>query len=245
MRFDILTLFPEIFDSPFRASLFKRAIDSGLIEIGIHNIRNYAAGKHRVTDDVPFGGGGGMILKVEPVDRAIQAVVPDRHSSLVILLSPQGEPFTQAAAEELSLSSHIVLICGHYEGIDERVGQHLADRELSIGDYVLSGGEFAALVVVDAVSRLVEGFAGNHETILNDSHSTGLLEGPHYTRPRRYRDWKVPEVLLSGHEKNIRLWRRRESLKRTLERRPDLLARAELTEEDQIMLGALRNESEG
>ncbi len=241
MRFDILTLFPEMFESVFDASLHKKAVEGGLIEIAVHNIREYAPGKHRVTDDAPFGGGGGMILKVEPIDRALGAILPERKNAEVILLTPQGEPFRQRTAEELSRCDRLVLICGHYEGVDERVGLHLADRELSIGDYILSGGEFAAMVVVDAVSRLVEGFTGKRESVLHDSHTTGLLEGPHYTRPRLYGSWGVPEVLLSGHEKNIREWRRRQSLKRTLERRPDLLEEADLTEEDKAALKAIKD----
>lgn len=243
MRFDILTLFPEMFQSPFDASLLKKALDGGLIEIRIHNIRDYAEGKHRVTDDAPFGGGGGMVLKVDPVDRALEGILPDRQGALVVLLSPQGELLTQEKVEELSRHERIVLICGHYEGVDERVSRFIADRELSIGDYVLSGGECAAMVVVDAVSRLVEGFTGNRESVLCDSHTTGLLEGPHYTRPRTYKQWGVPEVLLSGHKKNIDDWRRGEALRRTFERRPDLLEKASLTEEDRKILEALRNGS--
>lgn len=243
MRFDILTLFPEMFESPFNAGLLKKAVDKRLIDIGLHDIRDYAPGKHRVADDVPFGGGGGMILKIEPIDRALKDIVPDRRNTLVALLSPQGEPFAQRTAEELLDFDRIVLICGHYEGVDERVRRHLVDREFSIGDYVLSGGEFAAMVVVDAVSRLVKGFTGNPESVLNDSHTTGLLEGPHYTRPREYGNWEVPEVLLSGHDKNIQQWRRRESLKRTLERRPDLLEGTDLTDEDRAFLRKLGHES--
>ncbi|MDD5475199.1 MAG: tRNA (guanosine(37)-N1)-methyltransferase TrmD [Syntrophales bacterium] len=242
MRFDILTLFPEMFLSPFDASLLKKAIEGGLIEIGIHNIRDYAPGKHRVVDDAPFGGGGGMILKVEPVERALQAILPDREDALVLLLSPQGEQFRQDTAEELSRHDHLVLICGHYEGVDERIPHYLADREISIGDYVLSGGELAAMVVVDVISRLVEGFTGNRDSVLFDSHTTGLLEGPHYTRPRKYGEWKVPEVLLSGHKKNIENWRRREALRRTLDRRPDLLESATLSDDDKKILAALKNE---
>ncbi|MCK9231049.1 MAG: tRNA (guanosine(37)-N1)-methyltransferase TrmD [Syntrophales bacterium] len=242
MRFDVLTLFPDMFRSPFDASLIRKAVDSGLIEIEVHDIRDYARGKHRVTDDAPFGGGGGMVLKVDPLDRALQNILPDRRGALVILLSPQGEVLTQEKVEELSRHERIVLICGHYEGVDERVSRFIADRELSIGDYVLSGGECAAMVVVDAVSRLVEGFTGNRESVLRDSHTTGLLEGPHYTRPRTYREWSVPDVLLSGHKKNIDDWRRREALRRTLERRPDLLEKASLTDEDRTILEAFRNE---
>ena len=226
--FDIFTLFPEMFLSPLQSSLLKKAIDKGIIEIGLHNIRDYAEGKHRVADDTPYGGGGGMVMKVEPIAKALKAIVPDRSTTLVVLLSPQGEVFTQTKAEELAGYSHIALICGHYEGIDERIRRYLVDRELSIGDYVLTGGELPAMVLVDAVARLIPGFTGNVESVRNDSHTTGLLEGPHYTKPSVYNGWEVPAVLLSGHEKRIRDWRRRESLRRTLERRPELLARIDL-----------------
>ncbi len=241
--FDILTLFPEMFHSPLNSSLLKKAINKGIIEIRLHDIRNYAEGRHRVTDDTPYGGGGGMVMKVEPVTRALEAALPKKTDGLVVLLSPQGEVFTQKTAEELAGQRRIVLICGHYEGIDERIRLHLADREISVGDYVLTGGELPAMVLVDAVARLVPGFTGNSESVNNDSHSTGLLEGPHYTRPRAYRGWEVPDVLLSGHEKNIRQWRRRESLRRTLERRPDLLESADLSGEDKEMLETMIDES--
>jgi tRNA (guanine37-N1)-methyltransferase len=180
-----------------------------------------------------------MVMKVEPVANALKAIVPAGGETLVVLLSPQGETFKQKTVEEFSLCSRIVLICGHYEGVDERIREHLIDREISIGDYVLSGGELPAMIVVDAVSRLVPGFVGNSESVLYDSFSTGLLEGPHYTRPREYENWKVPEVLLSGHQKKIDEWRRRESLKRTLQRRPEMLKQTDLTKEDKRMLEEL------
>jgi len=237
--FDILSVFPEMFRSTLDSSLIKKSIDKGLIKVNLHDIRDYTWDKHRTTDDAPYGGGGGMVMKVEPVANALKAIVPTRGETLVVLLSPQGETFKQKTVEELSLCSRIVLICGHYEGIDERIREHLIDREISIGDYVLSGGELPAMIVVDAVSRLVPGFVGNSESVLYDSFSTGLLEGPHYTRPREYENWKVPEVLLSGHQKKIDEWRRRESLKRTLQRRPDMLRQTNLTEEDKRMLEEL------
>ena len=240
--FDILTLFPEAFHSPFNSSLLKKALDKGIIEIRLHNIRDYAEGRHRVTDDTPYGGGGGMVMKVEPVSRTLEAVLPERSAAHVVLLSPQGKVFTQTAAEELAAYNRIVLICGHYEGIDERIRLHLVDREISIGDYVLTGGELPAMVLVDAVSRLIAGFTGNAESVRNDSHTTGLLEGPHYTKPRIYKGWEVPDVLTSGHEQRRRKWRRRESLRRTFERRPDLLESADLTEEDAVTLEAIKNE---
>ncbi|MDD5724351.1 MAG: tRNA (guanosine(37)-N1)-methyltransferase TrmD [Syntrophales bacterium] len=245
IAFDILSVFPEIFQSTLGSSLIKKSIDKGLVQVNLHNIRDYTRDKHRTTDDTPYGGGGGMVMKVEPVSRALKAIDPSGEKTCIILLSPQGEPFKQKIAEELSHYSRVVLICGHYEGIDERVGEHLVDREISIGDYVLSGGELPAMIVVEAVSRLVPGFVGNRESVLHDSFSTGLLEGPHYTKPREYEGWQVPDVLLSGHQKKIDEWRHRESLRRTLNRRPDMLKRAELTDEDKRVLEELRAEGHG
>ncbi len=242
--FDILSVFPEMFQSTLGSSLIKKSIDKGLIEVNLYNIRDYTRDRHRTTDDTPYGGGGGMVMKIEPVADALKTIVPAGDKACVILLSPQGEPFKQKTAEELSQYLRIVLICGHYEGVDERIREHLVDREISIGDYVLSGGELPAMVVVDAVSRLVPGFVGNSESVLYDSFSTGLLEGPHYTRPREYESWGVPEVLVSGHQKKIDEWRRRESLKRTLQRRPDMLKQADLTQEDKRMLEELAGDPE-
>lgn len=240
IRFDILSIFPEMFQTPFGCSLIKKALDKQLIAINIHDIRTFATDKHRMTDDYPFGGGGGMVMKVEPIARALDAVVRKPDKALVILLTPQGEPFKQTIAEELSLHEQIILICGHYEGVDERIREHLVDREISIGDYVLTGGELPAMIIVDAVSRLVPDVLGNRDSALFDSHSTGLLEGPHYTRPQEYRNWKVPDVILSGDHKKIDEWRRRKSLERTLERRPDLLEKAELSEEDVKILEEIK-----
>jgi len=239
IRFDILTLFPEMFHSILECSLLKKALDKDIITINLHNIRDCATGKHRVTDDTPFGGGGGMVMKVEPIAESLEALAPREDDSVVILLSPQGEPFRQEIAEELSRRSQIVLICGRYEGVDERVREHLIDRELSIGDYVMNGGEIPAMVVIDAVSRLVPGYVGNDQSVVSDSFASGLLEGPQYTRPREYRGWTVPDVLLSGHQKHIDEWRRYESLKRTVECRPDLIDKAELTEEDKKIIDEL------
>jgi len=240
IRFDILSTFPDMFVSPFDASLLKKARERGLIDIRLHDIRDYATDRHRMTDDAPFGGGGGMVMKVEPIDRAISAILPERDRALVVLLTPQGETFRQGLAEELSRHSRIVLLCGRYEGVDERVRQHLVDREISIGDYILTGGELPAMVLVDAVSRLVPGVLGNETSAAADSFSTGLLEYPHYTRPAEYRGWQVPEVLLSGNHREIDSWRRRESLKRTLRRRPDLLEKTELSQSDRETLEELR-----
>lgn len=243
MRFDILSIFPEMFESFFGCSLLKKARDRGLIRIEAHNIRDGAADKHRMTDDYPYGGGAGMVMKVEPIARVLDAIGATDGECTRILLTPQGETFSQAIAGELSRSSRIVLICGHYEGVDERVRENLVDREISIGDYVLTGGEAAAMVVVDAVARLVPGVLGNDESARHESFAAGLLESPQYTRPEEFRGWKVPDVLLSGHHREIDDWRRRESLKRTLERRPDLLSAAVLTEKDRKLLEELKKKS--
>lgn len=223
IRFDILSVFPGMFASPLAESLIGKARDKGLVDIRLYDIRDYATDRHRMTDDAPYGGGGGMVMKVEPIDRALAAILPDRSEGLVILMTPQGEPFSQRRAEELASRPRLVLLCGHYEGVDERVRERLVDRELSIGDYVLTGGELAAMVVVDAVSRLIPGVLGNDASAAEDSFATGILEHPHYTRPATYRGWPVPEVLLSGNHAEIEAWRRAEALKRTLARRPDLL----------------------
>jgi tRNA (guanine37-N1)-methyltransferase len=245
VRFDILSVFPAMFTSVFSDSLLKKAREKGLIEIEVHDIRHYAHDKHRMTDDAPYGGGSGMVMKVEPIDLALKAVVPDRKQALVVLLTPQGETFCHRIARELASIPRIVLICGHYEGLDERVRAQLADRELSIGDYVLTGGELPAMIVVDAVARLVPGVLGNAESALTDSFATGLLEYPQYTRPADYKGWQVPEMLLCGNHRLIEQWRRRESLRRTLARRPDLLAQADLSAEDRAVLAALKDSNNG
>jgi tRNA (guanine37-N1)-methyltransferase len=243
MWFDILSIFPEMFESFFGYSLLRKARDRGFLRIETHNIRDGATDRHRMTDDYPYGGGAGMVMKVEPIARTLEAIGAVPGECLRILLTPQGETFSQAMAEELARSSRVILICGHYEGVDERVRKNLVDREISIGDYVLTGGEAAAMVVVDAVARLVPGILGNDESVLHESFATGLLESPQYTRPEEFRGWKVPEVLLSGHHREIEDWRRRESLKRTLMRRPDLLETAILTERDRKLLAELKKES--
>jgi tRNA (guanine37-N1)-methyltransferase len=232
IRFDILTVFPEMFASPCGCSLLKRALDKGVIAIELHDIRSHAPGKHRVTDDAPYGGGGGMVMKVEPIDLALRSIPMATDEVPVILLTPQGERFCQKTAEELAGYPQIVLVCGHYEGVDERVRSKLVNREISIGDYVMTGGELSAMVVVDAVSRLVPGVLGNCDSAGADSFSMGLLEYPHYTRPAEYRGWRVPEVLLSGNHREIETWRRRESLLRTKKRRPDLLEGKVFTEQE-------------
>ncbi|MEN6321533.1 MAG: tRNA (guanosine(37)-N1)-methyltransferase TrmD [Syntrophaceae bacterium] len=241
IRFDILSVFPEMFESPFNCSILKRARDKGLVEIHLHNIRDYATDKHKMTDDAPYGGGGGMVMKVEPIDRALASIIPSRdNTTSVVLLTPQGETFDQKLAGELTVYSQIVLICGHYEGVDERVRTYLVDREISIGDFVLTGGELSAMVIVDAVTRLVPGVLGNNESASSDSFSTGLLEYPHYTRPANYREWHVPDELLSGNHREIQTWRRKESLKRTYLRRPDLIEKIELSDEDKKILEEIK-----
>ncbi|NJP04751.1 MAG: tRNA (guanosine(37)-N1)-methyltransferase TrmD [Chloroflexaceae bacterium] len=237
MHFAILTLFPSMFDGPLTESILKRAQQAGFIEIDIHNIRDYATDRHRTTDDAPYGGGAGMVMKAEPLAAALRAVrgspltdhPPEEQTStlqpLVLLMSPDGEPLTQSMATELAQYPRIVLVCGHYEGIDERVRTTLIDREVSIGDYILTGGELAAMVLVDAVSRLVPGVL-DPESLAEESFSDGLLEYPHYTRPAIWEGQAVPPVLLSGHHGQVALWRRQQRLQRTLMQRPDVLTRS-------------------
>ena len=241
MRFDVLTLFPAIVNGPLHESILKRAMDTGRLVVAVHNIRDYTLDKHHVTDDVPYGGGGGMVMKPEPVFAAVQAALADTPSMRppIILMTPQGRRFTQAVARELAQHERILLICGRYEGVDERVREFLATDEISIGDYVLTGGELPALVVMDAVTRLLPGVLGDPGATLEDSHSDGLLEYPHYTRPPDFQGHAVPEVLLSGHHAQVERWRREASLRRTFERRPDLLAQANLSEADREFLARL------
>lgn len=239
MQIDVLTLFPEMFPGIFDLGIMKRAIDQKLVGIGLHNIRDYTHDKHHTADDYPYGGGAGMVLKPEPIFEAVESI-EKKDETPIILLSPQGRLFTQKVAQELAGYSHLILICGHYEGIDERVREHLATDEISIGDYVLSGGELAAMVVIDSVFRLVPGVLGSEASPLDDSHVGGLLEYPHYTRPPQYRGWPVPEVLLSGNHAQINSWRREQAIRRTLEQRPELLARAELSSEEERLVERLR-----
>ncbi len=245
MDIHVLTLFPAMLEGPFRESIVGRAVDSGVVRIRIHNIRDYAHSKHRTVDDYPFGGGGGMVLKPEPLFEAVEAVKAmiaeeggsERAAAAhAVLLSPQGETLTQELVGELASHSDLVLICGHYEGVDERVREHLVDREISIGDYVLSGGEIPAMAVVDAVVRLLPGAVGSGQSIEDDSHASGLLQFPQYTRPADFRGWQAPAVLLSGNHEEVRRWRRRQSLRRTRQQRPDLLAKADLSAEDIALL---------
>lgn len=242
MRIDVLTLFPEMFPGYVNASILQRAQDAGILQLHLHNIREYAAGKHRVTDEPPYGGGGGMVLKPEPVFATVEAVLAQdaaNNPPPIILLTPQGRVFTQKVAQELAQQPRLLLLCGRYEGVDERVRQHLVTDEISLGDYVLTGGELAAMVVIDAVARLLPGALGAADAPEQDSHATGLLEGPHYTRPESFRGWQAPAVLRSGHAANIARWRRQEALRRTWQRRPDLLLTASLSEEDKQFLATL------
>lgn len=240
IRFDILTLFPEMFDGFLRTSILKRAREKKLIETRLVNFRDYATDKHRMVDDAPYGGGDGMVLKPEPIFRAVKSLLAESDSSPeVILLTPQGETYTQQMAKELANASHLILICGHYAGFDERIREHLATREISIGDYILTGGELPAMVLIDSISRHIPGVLGNQLSSEQDSFANGLLEYPQYTRPAEYCGYRVPKVLLSGNHQRIAEWRRRESLRRTWQRRPDLLKSASLTDEDRRFLRQL------
>ncbi|MBN1122176.1 MAG: tRNA (guanosine(37)-N1)-methyltransferase TrmD [Anaerolineae bacterium] len=242
LQFDIYTLFPEMFAGPLTESMLKRAQENQIVSINLIDIRDYATDKHHTADGTPYGGGGGMILKPDPVATAIEATLPTSEAIPVILLSPQGRVFDQKIAQELSQYPRLALICGHYEGIDERVRELVITDELSIGDYVLTGGELAAMVVVDAVTRLLPGALGDPTGPVDDSHATGLLEYPHYTRPPEFRGLEVPEILLSGHEAKVKAWRREQSLRRTWDRRPDLLLTADLTDADREILLMLAKE---
>ncbi|MBE7679296.1 MULTISPECIES: tRNA (guanosine(37)-N1)-methyltransferase TrmD [Paenibacillus] len=253
MRVDVLTLFPEMFEGVFGTSILGKAQTKGLVSLNAVNFRDYATNKHNTVDDTPYGGGGGMVLKPDPIFAAVEDVL-EKHSEesaaasskppRIILMCPQGETFTQKKAEELVQEDHLIFICGHYEGYDERIREFLVTDELSIGDYVLTGGELPAMVAIDSVARLIPGVLGNETSAVTDSFSTGLLEYPHYTRPPEFRGMKVPDVLLSGHHLNIDAWRREQSLIRTLERRPDMLDTAELTEKERLWLDKLRSEME-
>ena len=241
MRIDVLTLFPEMLQGPLEASIVGRARARGLVDIRLWNLRDFTTDKHRTVDDSPYGGGAGMVLKPEPVFRAVEHIASEGPRPHVVLLDPQGPVLVQERVEELARRERLLLLCGHYEGFDERI-RTLADEELSIGDYVLTGGELPALVVIDAVVRLLPGVLGHPDSARVESFSEGLLDHPHYTRPYEFRGMRVPDVLLSGDHEAIRRWRRRERLRRTLLRRPDLLARARLTDEDRRWLAELQAE---
>lgn len=242
LRFNVLSIFPEALASPLEFSLLKKAQEKGLIKIFLHDIRKWAYDKHKMTDDAPYGGGCGMVMKVEPLERALSEIKEETKDPLVVLMTPQGETLNQKIAAELAEKKHIIIICGRYEGIDERIRAQLVDREISIGDYILTGGELPALVLIDAVSRLIPGFLGNADSAGSESFAEGLLEYPQYTRPAEYKGWRVPEVLLSGNHAVIAKWRRRESLLRTYRRRPDLLKKAKLSAEDKLILEQVKFE---
>ena len=262
MRFEVFTLLPEVFPPYLESSILQRARQKGLIDVRVHNIRDYTHDRHHTTDDTPYGGGGGMVMKPEPVFAAVESVLglaaPDAQppategagqgarqgasqSIPVILLTPQGRVFTQRIAEEFSRYEHIALLCGRYEGVDERIREHLVTDEISIGDYVLTGGELPALMIIDAVSRLLPGVLGDPTGAEDDSHSMGLLEYPHYTRPPEFRGWKVPDILLSGDHAKIDKWRREQALTRTYNKRPDMLEKAELDKKDKKFVESLKS----
>lgn len=265
MRFDVFSLFPDIFQPYLAASILARAIEKDLVQIHLHNIRDWAIDRHHITDDMPYGGGGGMVMKVEPVFAAVEGVLGNPPDCPVILLTPQGRLFTQVVAQELAGPAlayqapkppskaleelgqpvpRLAFLCGRYEGVDERIRQHLVTDEISIGDYVITGGELAALIVIDAVTRLIPGVLGDPDGAYDDSHATGLLEYPHYTRPPEFRGWRVPEVLLSGNHQQIARWRRQQSLIRTWQRRPDMMEKAPLSNSDLRFLEGLSGNSE-
>ncbi len=264
MQFEVFTLLPEVFPSYLETSIIKRARERGLIHVRVHNIRDYTHDKHHMTDDTPYGGGGGMVMKPDPVFEAVESVLglnadptppfdyslEEREASAqgeldpkipIILLTPQGRVFNQSIAQELSQHPHIALLCGRYEGIDERIREHLVTDEISIGDYVLTGGELPALILIDAISRLLPDVLGDPTGAQDDSHAMGLLEYPHYTRPPEFRGWKIPEVLLSGAHAKIDKWRREQALLRTLKKRPDMLEKADLSKEDKKFVESLKH----
>jgi len=245
IRFDVLTLFPEMFHGFLSHSIMGKAKEKGLIEANLINFRQFSDSKHHTVDDTPYGGGGGMVLRPQPIFDAVDYLLENvAEKPPIIMMTPQGEPFSQEKAEELSMYPHLVLLCGHYEGFDERIRQHLVTHEISMGDYVLTGGELPAMIIMDSVSRLLPDVLGNPMSHVDDSFSTGLLEYPHYTKPAEYRGMKVPDILLSGHHAKIDKWRREQALLRTWERRPDLLESSNLTEEDKAFLRHLKAKSD-
>lgn len=251
MQFEVFTLLPEVFPSYLETSIIKRARERDLINVRVHNIRDYTHDKHHTTDDTPYGGGGGMVMKPEPIFEAIETVLglnsdqtpPEPASNIpIILLTPQGRVFNQSIAQELSAHPHIILLCGRYEGIDERIREHLVTDEISIGDYVLTGGELPALILIDAIARLLPDVLGDPTGAQDDSHAMGLLEYPHYTRPPEFRGWKTPDILLSGDHAKIDKWRREQALLRTFNKRPDMLEKTELTKKDLKFIEGLKSE---
>ena len=245
MQFEVFTLLPDVFPPYLESSILQRARQRGLIDIRVHNIRDYTHDRHHTTDDTPYGGGGGMVMKPEPVFEAVESVLGTPFAVPLILLTPQGRVFTQRVAEELARHERIALLSGRYEGVDERIRQYLVTDEISIGDFVLTGGELPALLIIDAVARLIPGVLGDPTGAQDDSHSMGLLEYPHYTRPPEFRGWKVPEILLSGDHARIDRWRREKALERTLRKRPDMIEKAELSEKDKKFVEGLRSKVQG
>ncbi len=251
MRFDLLTIFPEFFAGPFDFGIIRRARKQGLVEVNIHDLRSFTSDKHHVVDDRPFGGGDGMVLKPEPIFHAVESLLVEgttndgQKRTAIILMSPQGRRFCQAEAEKFAREcSRMILLCGRYEGVDERVVEHLVTDEISVGDYVLTGGEIPAMVMVDAVTRLLPNALGSETSAIHDSFTDGLLDYPHYTRPAEFRGWQVPEVLISGHHGEVAKWRRRAALLKTLRQRPDLVSQAELTEQERKWLAEAGAEME-
>jgi len=253
MQFEVFTLLPEIFPPYLESSILKRAAQKGLIDVRVHNIRDYTHDKHHTTDDTPYGGGGGMVMKPEPVFEAVESVLgiaplqtspKPAANTPIILLTPQGRVFNQRIAEELSGHERIALLCGRYEGVDERIREHLVTDEISIGDYVLTGGELPALMIIDAVSRLLPGVLGDPTGAQDDSHSMGLLEYPHYTKPPEFRGWKIPDILASGNHAKIEQWRREQALTRTFNKRPDMLEKAELSDKDKKFVEELKKRAQ-
>jgi len=242
MRFDVFSLLPQVLQPYLEASILQRAIQNGLLEVQLHDIRAWTTDKHHVTDDAPFGGGGGMVMKPEPIFAAVEDVLGSPPSCPLILLTPQGRTYTQQVAQELSAHPRIALLCGRYEGVDERVREHLVTDQISIGDYVVTGGEIPALLLIDSLTRLIPGALGDPDGAMDDSFASGLLEYPHYTRPAEFRGWRVPDVLLSGNHAQIERWRRDQSLLRTHRRRPDLLDKFELNKKDREYLKKLAQE---
>ena len=247
MQFDVLTLFPEMFVSPLSESILKRSIEAGIVNVKVTNIRDFAPGNHKQADDRPYGGGSGMVLMPEPIVEALRSILQEcrDQKKRVILLSPQGERFHQVMAQEMAKLDRLILVCGHYEGVDERIRQYYVDEDISIGDYILTGGELAAMVIIDVVARLLPGVLGDEDSLMEESFTQGFLEYPQYTRPAEFEGHRVPDILLSGHHENIRRWRKKESLKNTLRRRPDLVNMERLTREDRDLLDILRREMEG
>ncbi|AQX54026.1 tRNA (guanosine(37)-N1)-methyltransferase TrmD [Priestia flexa] len=241
MKIDVLSLFPSMFEGVFGESILKKAQEKQAVELNVVNFREYSANKHQNVDDYPYGGGAGMVLTPQPIFDAVDALTKGSKPR-VVLLCPQGERYTQKKAEELAQEEHLIFVCGHYEGYDERIREHVVTDEISIGDYVLTGGELGAMVVIDSVVRLLPGVLGNQDSAVKDSHSTGLLEHPHYTRPADFRGFKVPDVLMSGDHQKIAAWREKESLKRTLLRRPDMLEQLELSSQQKKIIAELQNE---